>query len=505
MARSRRLVVALVMLVTMVTAAACSRGGDEGASRSTSTTAAAGDGATSTSATGSGGDGGAEDSTSSTAPGPVVASVNPPVTGPAQVKPGPAQPAANSCPAVPERPQPRSDRPAYDLAVDVRPDEGIVVGTQTVEFTPDLDVDRIVFRLWANSPRVVRSGGGIQVTLDGATQPDPTTLVLPREVRAGQTTKVTMQWQLTLPTSASNDRIARSGSAVRLGSFFPILAWHPGLGWAMEPPTSAFAESSISLPSDFSVKVAVPAGLQVLATGVPDVEGPGTWFASAVPDWAMTVGDLRMVSGQADGGVNVTVGVDRQVGDQPGPYLEKVVAALNDFSRRFGPYPWPTYTLALTPGLSGGIEYPMHVMQGPGTLGRTTSHEVAHMWFYGLVGTNQGANPWIDEGLATYAEARFEGTLDEVKAKTIPAEGAGRAGEPMTYWESRKSAYYRSVYVQGAQAVAALGSGDLVDCALRQLVARHAYRVVGNGEVIDALSTVAPDAADVLAGFGIRR
>jgi hypothetical protein len=60
------------------------------------------------------------------------------------------------------------------------------------------------------------------------------------------------------------------------------------------------------------------------------------------------------------------------------------------------------------------------------------------------------------------------------------------------------------VYVQGAQAVAALGSPELVDCALRQLVARSAYRIVGTGEVLAALSVVAPDAAAVLARYGIR-
>lgn len=501
---SRRLAVTVVAMVGLLGAAACSSDGNSPRTTGSSTTTAGTGDATTSATAGTADTPASTSSTASPAPGPVVASVNPPVTGPAQVKPGPARPAANSCPAVPERMQPRSDRPVYDLEIDVRPDEGIVVGTQTVTFTPDLDVDRLVFRLWANAPRIQRAGGRIEVGLDGASQPDPTTLVLPRQVKAGRTTTVTMTWQLTLPTTTSNDRIARSGSAVRLGSFFPVLAWHPGLGWAMEAATSGFAEASLSLPSDFAVKVTVPTGLQVLATGVPDVDGPGTWFASGVPDWAMTVGDLRVVTGTAEGGVTVSVGVDRQVGDQPGPYLDKVIAVLNDFSRRYGPYPWPSYSLALTPDLSGGIEYPMHVMQGPGTLGRTTSHEVAHMWFYGLVASNQGANPWIDEGLATFAEARYEGTLEEMKARPIPADGVGRAGEPMAYWESRQSAYYRSVYVQGGQAIAALGSGDLVDCALRQLVARSAYRVVGNGEVIAAFATVAPDAADVLAGYGIR-
>ena len=498
MVRRRRLVVLLVASALVVAACSSDGGGDgEGSAArrpttTSTTTAAPGESTSSSSSTTIA----VPESTTT------IASATPRVTGPAQVKPGPAQPPADSCPAVPERAAPRSDRPTYDLDVDVRLAEGIVVGSQTVRFTPDVATDRLVFRLWANAPRITRAGGGIEVALDGASQPNPTTLVLMRSLRAGETTEVSMNWQLTLPTSTSNDRIARTGNAVRLGSFFPVLAWHPGLGWATEPPTSGFAESSISLPADFDVTVGVPEGSQVLATGVSD--SPGHWVASGVPDWAMSIGDFRVLTGTADGGVAVTVGVDRQVGDAAGPYLEKVVAVLNDFSRRYGPYPWPTYSLALTPELSGGIEYPMHVMQGPGTLGRTTSHEVGHMWFYGLVATNQGATPWIDEGLSTWAEARFEGTVDEIKARPIPAEGAGRAGEPMAYWESRQSAYYRSVYVQGAQAVAALGSPDLVDCALRQLVARYAYRVVGNGEVVAALSVVAPDAGEVLARYGIR-
>ncbi len=442
-------------------------------------------------------------STSSTRPAPTVPRSTPQVTGPAQITPSPAQPAAASCPAVPTRQSPRTDRPTYKITLDVRPDDGLVVGSQTVRFTPDIPTDRIVFRLWANAPRITRAGGGIDVGLDGSKQTDPTTLVLKRPVAAGETVELELTWQLRLPTSANNDRISRVGNAVRLGSFFPVLAWHPGIGWATDPPTSAFAEASLSLPSDFDVTVSVPEGLTVLATGVSDK--PGHWVASGVPDWAATVGDFRIVTGKADGGVEVTVGVDRRLGDAADPYLTKVVAVLDDFSRRYGAYPWPSYSVALTPELTGGIEYPMHVMQGAGTLGRTTSHEVAHMWFYGLVATNQGSTPWIDEGLATFAEGRFENSLAAIKAKTIPDEGKGHAGEPMTFWESRQSAYYRSVYVQGAQAIAALGSGDLVDCALRQLVARQAYRVTTTGDVLDALSLVAPDAAAVLERYGIRR
>jgi hypothetical protein len=455
--------------------------------------------------------------TSTTTPGPTTTAVptttvpkaTPPVTGPARIVPAPAQPAAASCPAVPARGEPRTDRPTYELRVDVRPADNVVVGSQRVRFTPDKDTDRIVFRLWANAPRIARAGGKIEVGVDGAksSQPDATPLIVPRNLKAGETTTVDLNWQITLPSSSTNDRISRTGTAIRLGSFFPVLAWHPGLGqWATEPATSGFAESSISLPADFDVTLTAPPEVQAFATGVND--RPGHWVASGVADWAVSIGDLEVVTATADGGggeVKVTVAADRQIGDAPGPYLDKIVKVIEDFGRRFGPYPWPVYSMVLTPELSGGIEYPMHVMQGPGTLGRTTSHEVGHQWFYGLVPTNQGATPWIDEGMATYAEGRFENTLPKFKSTPIPADGRAKAGQPMTYWEPRQSIYYRSVYVQGAQALAALGDPGLVDCALRQLVARQAYRVTGNGEVVDALTTVFPNAAEVLGRYGISR
>jgi hypothetical protein len=179
------------------------------------------------------------------------------------------------------------------------------------------------------------------------------------------------------------------------------------------------------------------------------------------------------------------------------------VRTLTDFGTRFGPYPSDRYTLVLTPDLKGGIEYPTFVHQGPSTNARTTSHEIGHQWFYGLVGDDQGRDPWIDEGIASWAEARFLGNLSSFTSRSIPADAKGHAGEPMTFWSSRGGSYYRGVYVQGAQALAALGSPDLVDCALRQLVARRAYEIVSNRDVLEALQTVFPDAEATLARYGI--
>ncbi|HEX2272890.1 MAG TPA: M1 family aminopeptidase [Acidimicrobiales bacterium] len=418
-----------------------------------------------------------------------------------------------SCPPVPPRAEPAPDRPRYVLRVDVRPAERVAEGDLRVRFTPDLETDRLVFRLWPNSPVLAADGARLEtgaVTLDGrpaeAVREGPTVLVVRpgRALRAGAAVEVALPWTLRLPV-ASGDRVSVDGDAVRLGSFFPILSWEPGVGWATEPPTGGFAEASTAPTADFDLTVTGPAGLSVLASGTND--RPGHWTATAMRDVAVSVGRFVTATGEAraPGPVRVTVGVDRGVvGASPEAYRDRVVAALEDFGRRFGAYPWPAFTLAITPRLGGGIEYPGHVLQGPGTLMRTTSHEVAHQWFYALVGNDQGRDPWLDEGLATWAEGRFEGTLDVLRARMLPAAAAGRLGEPMTYWDAHPGVYYAGAYIQGAQALAALGDPSLVDCALRVYVAQEAHQVARPRDLVAAASAVFPDAAATFARFGVR-
>ena len=275
------------------------------------------------------------------------------------------------------------------------------------------------------------------------------------------------------------------------------------MGWAREPATSLFGEAVTFPTADWDLTVTVPDGYSVLSTGVPD--RPGHWQATAVRDVGMTVGrfDVATATLALPDPVAVTVGVHASVGEDPGAYLARVVAALEDFSVRLGRYPWPAFTLAITDGLRGGIEFPMHVMQGPESIGRTTPHEVAHQWFYSLVGNNQARDPWLDEGLASLAEFMHEGTLGDAQATDIPGGAAGHAGDPVTYWEARPDSYYRGVYVQGAVAVASLGPQELVECGLRRYVAANAYGVATVADFIAAFGTVFPDVAAQLAPYGI--
>jgi hypothetical protein len=408
----------------------------------------------------------------------------------------PAQPATPTCPAVPARAEPSPDRPRYRVRVDVRPAENVVQGDLEVRFTATAPTDRLVFRLWPGTRLDVGP-----VSLDGG-EPRPgdrtnaTTLVVPlgRTLGVGDAVTAALPYRLELP-GAERNRIARVGDTIRLGTFLPLLGWD-GRGWPAEPPTSNFAETSVLPTADFDVDVTVPPGLQVFASG----DGR----AHAMRDVGIAVGRFRTLEATANapGPVRVRVAVETGVADDPSSYLGTIVRSLEDFARRYGPYPWPTYTMVVTPSLRGGIEYPAFVHQGPGSQGRSTPHEVAHQWFYGLVGNNQGRDPWLDEGIATFAEGRFLGTLPSIRATSIPPDAAGRTGSPMTYWEGRSS-YYRGVYIQGAQALAALGDPTLVDCALRLHVARAAFGIATNASLVDSLDDVFPDAPAVLRRYGI--
>jgi len=440
--------------------------------------------------------GGADRATTTTAPTTSTSTAPTTTTAP------PVSVDATGC-AVPRRARPDPWRPRYRLRLDLRPGERLVTGDQTVTFTPDRPTDRLVFRLWVNGPSF--TGGSIdpgEVTVDGMVRPterpDATTLVVPlgRTAPSGRALVASLPWTLHLPDNL-NSRVSRAGDTVRMGSFFPLLGWEPGVGWTTEPPTTANAETSTAPTADFDLEINAPPGTQVFATGRQTA--PTRWKADAVRDVNVVAGHFRVAEAEA-GPVHVAVAVADALPDDPHRFLTPAVAALDDFARRFGPYPWPSYTIAVTPAMRGGIEYPMLVSAGSGSFGRSTPHEVGHMWFYGLVGNDQARDPWVDEGLATWAEARNMGTLASFVAQTIPDDAKGRTGAPMTYWEGRAS-YYRGVYVQGLQALAALGDPDRVDCALRVFVARNAYRVATTDDLLQALESVFPDARRVVAPY----
>ncbi|HEY1116123.1 MAG TPA: hypothetical protein VGE43_00370, partial [Acidimicrobiales bacterium] len=150
---------------------------------------------------------------STSAPASTSTPAEPPTTAPPDTVPTAVT--TDTCPEPPPRPAPDPDRPTYEVTMRADPDTGVVEGSQLVRFVPDLPVDRVVMRLWANGPRPASVGTAIElgtVELDGrpapVTRPDPTTAVveLGRWAAPGEAIALRVPWRLTVGGPV-NDRI----------------------------------------------------------------------------------------------------------------------------------------------------------------------------------------------------------------------------------------------------------------------------------------------------------
>jgi hypothetical protein len=107
--------------------------------------------------------------------------------------------------------------------------------------------------------------------------------------------------------------------------------------------------------------------------------------------------------------------------DVYGRYLEGMRVGLSFYGLWFGAYPYETLTIVDPPedGLgSAGMEYPTFITGGthvrllhwPLSNVRLSEnvviHEFGHQYFYGMIGSNEFEEPWLDEGLNTDAEYR---------------------------------------------------------------------------------------------------
>jgi hypothetical protein len=418
--------------------------------------------------------------------------------------------ALTRCPAPGPLPAPPADRPTYAMTVSIAASRKVVRGTSRVSFALERASDRIVFRLWPNSPVQRRVGARLDVQnvrLDGANvpaaEPDPTTLVLARPVAAGERVTVSMTWVLRLPRTPTERLASRFG--VRLSSFFPLLAWS-GTEWALEPPAPQL-ETWTSPVADFAVKITTPKGMQVFASGVG--LGKGRWRAVAVRDFALEAGRFDVVRRvvRVPNPVIVRVASARVFHFVPPTFVDAAVRALVTFSERYGRYPWSTYTVVVQadrPLL--GQEYPTLVFMSPDLGADILTHETAHQWFYSLVGDNQARDPWLDETLAQWATARVWNDVANEAAIETPASVRNRLGEPMTFWGPFPfmPIVWDGLYLQGVRALASLGDDDRVDCALQRYVHDNAYRTAQPRDLLAALTPFFPNAEVVLAGFGAR-
>jgi hypothetical protein len=433
-----------------------------------------------------------------------------------------------SCPAAYRPPDPQ--RPVVTLHF--RLGAGRVDGRQRIVFTPDQPVEELVFRLWPNSPQTAPHGArmsvssvrvdgrAVRVRVERAGAPsgvDGTLMSVPLSARveAGTSLTVDMRFGLRLPGIIA-DRLGHSAHTSWWASAHPMLAWERGRGWNTEVAPTTPGEGQASEAFELrELTVDVPAGDQVLATGEPvgtTAGRPGrrvhAFRARSVRDVAVAVGKLTVQRTTAAG---VPLVVGRSV-DGAGPggsadigaVLRLAKSSVEDMSRRFGPFPYERLSLVLLPGITGGIEYPGLIFLGGQSNQIIVPHEVAHEWFYGLVGDNQARDPWLDEAFATYAEALFNGHTNYIGVHEDPS-ALDRVGAPMSFWDAQpRGAYQDNVYGQGAGALLEgrrrVGAKRF-DAAIRCYVNLHAHRIARPADLRAALADL-PEATRELQSAG---
>jgi len=121
-------------------------------------------------------------------------------------------------------------------------------------------------------------------------------------------------------------------------------------------------------------------------------------------------------------------------------YLESVIKTLDHVEGWLGPraYPYPNITIVdpRKGSRAGGMEYPtlitggaswwMEQLFGNGLrrVESVTVHEFMHQIWYGIVGSNEFEEAWLDEGLTTYSTGRILGELFGEKTTMLNWWGA---------------------------------------------------------------------------------
>ncbi|MGW1926908.1 M1 family aminopeptidase [Streptomyces massasporeus] len=138
--------------------------------------------------------------------------------------------------------------------------------------------------------------------------------------------------------------------------------------------------------------------------------------------------------------------------------LRDAVGSVDEFGKRFGRYPYGELDLVMSDNLDdfGSMEFPGLVLLWTEPEGSAVVHEIAHQWFYGIVGNDQFASPWLDESFAQYATElyyRFDTATCWEEQGMWPSDTAAITRSMAYYADGHRSEYGRVVNRRGSCAL----------------------------------------------------
>jgi hypothetical protein len=269
----------------------------------------------------------------------------------------------------------------------------------------------------------------------------------------GATATFDVAWNFLVPEHGA-DRMGRDGALYEIAQWYPRAAVYDDVrGWNTEPYLGQ--GEFYTEYGDFTLDVTVPAGYVVAATGALEnaaqvlapaqiarlataAKGPtvvnivtqeelksGAWrpkTAAATATWRFRSRNVRDVVFAASPDylwdASSWKGIMAYSYYRPSAIETWKDAAdmsrmsVQEYSERWFHYPWPH--ISAVEGPISGMEYPMIAMENKSAdkydLFNVVTHEIGHMWFPMIVGSNERQHMWQDEGFNTFinyfAEAR---------------------------------------------------------------------------------------------------
>jgi hypothetical protein len=335
-------------------------------------------------------------------------------------------------------------------------------GRESVTFrnASPLALAEVYLRLWDNAHGSCPTTQPITVSnltggTAGALEVSCTALKVTLPAPLAQGAQATVAFDLAIAVPSGSDRFGRDGSYSFIGNALPVLAVRDGAGWHLDPYTNN-GESFYQLASNYTVTLDHPSTVLTPATGTA-TETPGstgrtvtTATASNVREFAWAAGPFSRSSTTSPGGVKVNTWWTSGVTSSTATSMQSTAAsAMDGHGARFGAYPYGEVDLVLHNNFwFGGMEYPGFVLSQ--TSATPVIHELAHQWWYGIVGDDEYRSPFLDESFTDYATDLQSGiTGTNCWSSVSWASSAEKITNSMAYWDANSGRYSTVVYTYG--------------------------------------------------------
>lgn len=224
--------------------------------------------------------------------------------------------------------------------------------------------------------------------------------------------KITINYSLKLPKCTG--RLGITKDTINLGDFYPILCVYEN-GKFYESPYYAMGDPYYNKICDTTVTFTIPNEYTLATSGTKNcitANEHSKTIEINVPSCRNYAAVLSKKFKTMTAKVNNTNVDYYYLNDKsPDKNLQTSTNVIGEFSRVYGVYPYKNLSVVETPFCAGGMEYSNLVYVTPNQSDEIYEHalihEIAHQWWYGVVGSNQIDAPYLDESLTEFSVAYF--------------------------------------------------------------------------------------------------